>query len=85
VFSAPEEARSREFFRIWTMKESYLKYLGTGIDRSLSSFSVLEELPGVILSNYFLPDACLTLCAQEPLSGVQMLKNREILPENRCL
>lgn len=85
VFSAPEQERSRAFFRIWTMKESYLKYLGTGIDRPLSSFSVLEELPGVILSSYFLPDACLTLCAQEPLPGVQMLKNREILPENRCL
>lgn len=84
VFSAPEGERSRVFFRIWTRKESYLKYLGTGIDRPLASFSVLED-KGVILSSHFLPDACLTLCAKEPMPPVRMLKKEEIFRENRCL
>ncbi|MEL7060979.1 MAG: 4'-phosphopantetheinyl transferase superfamily protein [Acidobacteriota bacterium] len=49
-FFAPEErdalergeARRRldDFFRVWTLKEAYLKAVGTGLGRSLSSFAV---------------------------------------------
>ena len=52
------------FFRIWTGKESYLKYLGTGLTTPLNSFSVLEDL-GVNLFFVSLEDACLTLCTRE--------------------
>lgn len=31
------------FFSIWVKKEAYLKYLGTGISRGLSSFSVIRK------------------------------------------
>jgi 4'-phosphopantetheinyl transferase len=31
------------FFEIWTMKESFVKYCGTGLHMLLASFSVLEE------------------------------------------
>lgn len=30
-FSAPPDDRMEQFFRTWTAKESYIKYLGTGI------------------------------------------------------
>lgn len=52
------------FFEIWTKKESYLKYLGTGIDRALNSFSVFD-LPSVNFHTQQLEDAVLTLCAAE--------------------
>ena len=38
---------ARAFTRLWTRKESYLKMLGTGLYRSMDSFSALpgEEMP----------------------------------------
>ncbi len=38
----------REFFRIWTLKEAYVKMLGTGMATPFGSFSVLtDELVGM--------------------------------------
>lgn len=31
------------FFQIWTMKESYIKYLGTGLSEGLNTFSVVQN------------------------------------------
>ena len=42
-----EPDSDKAFFRIWTMKESYLKALGTGIGGSLTSFSTIKKaVPG---------------------------------------
>lgn len=38
-----EQERNRRFTKIWTCKESYVKYLGTGLAKSLESFSVDGE------------------------------------------
>ena len=42
VFDGGEQSSAERFFQIWTAKESYLKYLGTGLLKSLTSFSVLQ-------------------------------------------
>ena len=65
VRAVPRESRDR-FFEIWTGKESYLKYLGTGLKRDLRSFSVLSPQQGVRFLRQKLPDGCwLTLCTEE--------------------
>lgn len=40
---ASAHEKSKRFYQIWTAKEAYIKYCGTGLNKSLSSFSVLEE------------------------------------------
>lgn len=68
------------FFEIWTKKESYLKYLGTGIDRALNSFSVLDT-QDVAFHTQFLEDAALTLCAQDPRCQILTLPPELLLQE----
>lgn len=43
-YSLQEELQKNMFFRIWTLKEAYLKACGSGIGKRLSSFSVLSAL-----------------------------------------
>ena len=79
VFAVPGDERARRFYRVWTMKESYLKYLGTGIDRPLNSFSVLSDRLGVNLVSDYLPDACMTLCAGDDIINCRMLTAGQLL------
>lgn len=41
------ELRNEYFFLLWTVKESYLKYLGTGLSKPLNSFIVSENSDGI--------------------------------------
>jgi 4'-phosphopantetheinyl transferase len=45
---ASEEKRLETFFRIWTLKESYIKALGTGLHKSLRSFEITVSKEGNI-------------------------------------
>jgi 4'-phosphopantetheinyl transferase len=70
---------TNRFFQIWTRKESYLKYIGTGLKTPLNTFSVLS-MENVIFSTIPIePAYCLTLCATErpgqitPLTPAQLI------------
>lgn len=45
-FSGPEE-RKKMFYRIWTLKESFVKSTGKGIFSGMSSFSVIPQETGI--------------------------------------
>jgi 4'-phosphopantetheinyl transferase len=63
IFEAEGEQRCRRFFEIWTKKESYIKYTGTGLAQPLNSFSVLNSPePKLRFHCGFLEDAAYSLC-----------------------
>ena len=73
-FMTPTEAEqisradeSREFTRMWTVKESYGKYLGMGIRYPMSSTTVAEgtDPRGFFIKSYCMKDYYLSVCAEE--------------------
>lgn len=80
LFGAPPGEQAFRFFEIWTKKESYLKYQGTGIDRALNSFSVLQ-LTDVSFYTQSLEDAVLTLCARDTDCRMLRITSRMLLGE----
>ena len=66
IFDSPDH-RAERFFRVWTCKESYLKYLGTGLRKSLDSFSIFSpEVSQMLKSWYLEDDYCVSLCTTDP-------------------
>lgn len=75
AFLARSSEPERDFFRIWTLKESYLKAEGTGFSVSPASFAVLpvSETSADFLAETdyrftrvaFLPDYALSVCSLE--------------------
>jgi len=50
LFSLPEAAQMDYFFDLWTLKESFLKAIGTGLTKPLKSFTVVKNHNGFSLS-----------------------------------
>lgn len=69
----------RRFFEVWTRKESYLKYLGTGLKKSLTSFGVLRPEPGMQFFGQELPGGyLLSLYTREPEYTLELLDLQQL-------
>ena len=65
VLEQPELSEAR-FYRVLTGKERYLKYLGTGLKKSLDSFSVFSpEIAPMLKVRYLADGYCVSLCAAD--------------------
>lgn len=68
------------FFDLWTRKESYLKYLGTGLAKSLNSFSVLNGETGMNFWQQALPGNCrICLCSGENEVALEIMDLHKLL------
>lgn len=66
--------RTQRFYEIWTRKESYLKYTGTGLKRDMRSFSVFAPEPEVRYLYRMLGDGySLSLCTIDSECTFEML------------
>lgn len=86
IHAATGRERTKRFTQIWTLKESYIKYLGTGLSTRLNSFSV-NALDGVVtnqngetqkrlrLKSYlFDTDYYLSVCSTEEVITINEIK-----------
>lgn len=46
-----DELQTKMFFRIWTLKESFVKCIGTGLSTPLNEFSIIPDWHGKITLN----------------------------------
>ncbi len=59
-----DSERRESFVRVWTAKEAYVKYLGTGLSEGLDTFSVLDDSTGCVFDSFEVPGGyTVTLCA----------------------
>ena len=62
-----EQTLAREFLRIWTIKESYAKYTGHGMDESIAKRESAELLAGsgpIAGRNFVVDGAVIGLCGK---------------------
>ncbi len=66
---ADKSERTNMFYRLWTLKESYVKALGTGLKTPLNSFSVTakESVNGYYFKEYNIEDGYkYAVCGKSP-------------------
>lgn len=84
-FTAEEQDFIRQspqdrFYEVWSGKESYLKYLGTGLQKELNSFGLFALEPEVRWTHRRLPGGySLSLCAAEPEVTFRLLDVKQLL------
>ena len=64
--------QKRTFTEIWTKKEAYIKYLGTGLSMPLSSFDTSTDL-GVRFETLEIEEHIMTICANEYLYPIAII------------
>lgn len=73
------ENRDRAFAEVWSLKESYVKALGTGISKPLSSFSVkTEKIHGWSMRQQMLDGYSFAVCYAGELTGNIQLEAVEL-------
>lgn len=77
ILSLPEAEQDKRFLEYWTMKEAYVKYLGTGMSTPFNSFLIkrlengisVVENEDIYFRTYFLEntDYCISVCIRRYL------------------
>ncbi|MDA3899514.1 MAG: 4'-phosphopantetheinyl transferase superfamily protein [Spirochaetes bacterium] len=80
------QKRIETFYRIWTLKESYLKCVGMGIGEDLRGFSVFEPLShqGCELNSFTIQNGtyCISVCSFDSKINKKLIKYKIINESN---
>ena len=74
-------ARAKKFLSLWTIKESFAKFTGRGIDENFNEINALEILSGrglIIGKNFFIGKAVVGVCTERGNST----ENFTVMPQN---
>jgi 4'-phosphopantetheinyl transferase len=68
------------FYQVWTGKESYLKFTGTGLRGNLRAFSILAPEPGLRYHHRLLEGGySLSLCTRESHFSFELIDVRQLI------
>lgn len=63
----------REFIKIWTAKEAYVKMLGTGLTTPLSSFDVINGVNGCSIITIEHKSAAISVCCSNSCKSINII------------
>lgn len=91
IYSADKLEKSRRFTQIWTLKESYIKYLGTGFSTDMKTFSidalenVVKNSNGKFMEHIYIKsflyaqDYYLSICSDEAIFVIKEVRIEDLM------
>lgn len=80
--TAPEKEQLHRFFRVWTEKEAYFKYRGTGITE-LKGISIFDEALAAYTTTFFEGDYAVSIFEKPLTEGNYVSEDEKIRPANQ--
>lgn len=79
-YSASDDEYLKVFYRIWCLKESYVKYTGNGLREGLNTFSVLDHLKD---SGVWQDDYIYSVTVEDYKAGQEVINVETVKPKTR--
>lgn len=68
-----EDCKFQRFFELWTKREAYVKYIGTGIDNNFKYLDMLNKTLGVMTTSLVYNDYVISYCVPNGIDIKQII------------